>query len=259
MKKVIVIIIVGMLLSCTTQRKKIKKKKEDPLSKIKSEKLVSLASDSINRKKYKEAKKYIKVLENRDNVDFSTEMLKGRYNYTQGKYKKSKSIFRNLYKNYPKNKNVNFYLGLTYYKQNIDNMALKFLYSAYRLGYRSKYLKNTLTKLFMREAKYSQAISFFRNVLDKNRKNAYIRYNLAMAYYYSRSSQDAIDQLKLLKHYSPKYELAYYGLGFIYYNLYRQNNSYKYDAKRYLKKYLSMEDSRGYLKKKARRFLNNIK
>ncbi|TYB30707.1 MAG: tetratricopeptide repeat protein [Candidatus Mcinerneyibacterium aminivorans] len=259
MKKVTAILLIVLIIfGCAKTREEIKEKKETRFSNVETETLISLTRDSLNKEKHKEAKKYLKELDSRNVQTFETKILKSRYFYLKGNHSSSKKILRELYNKYPNNKYVNYYMGLNYDSEKFFSSAVNYYLSAYNNGYRSNYLITRLTTLLMQEGDFSQAINFFHSHLS-NHKNSYMRYNLGMAYYYSGKSRDAIDQLKLLTYRNPDYHLTYYGLGYIYYNLSKNNNYYKSDARKYLKKFINSNSNRKSLKKKAKKYLSSLR
>jgi len=254
------IILIFLIISCTQQKTNVKKEtKVDKFQNVENETLVSLSKDSLKKKKLKEAKEYLSELKEREVNNYDSEILWGRYYYAKNNYNKSKEIFKNLYTKYPRNSLVNYYMGLINNDQKFYSAAVRYFLKAYRNGYRSRSLILKLTDILMREGNYPRAISFFHDHLKNNKKDPYIRYNLAMAYYYSGKTQDGIDQLKLSSYYNKNYPLTYYGLGYIYYNLAKNNSSYKYDARRYLNKFLKLENNRNYLIKRAKKYLKNLR
>ncbi len=260
MKNIIIFIVtIFFIFSCGISKKEIKKEKpsKNKFKNVETKTLISLTRDSLNKKHPDKAKKYLKELDNRNINSFESKLLKGRYFYLKGNYSSSKNILRNLYNKYPNNKYINYYLGLNYDAQKFFSSAVNYYLNAYRNGYSSRYLLTRLTKLLMKEGDYPQAIKFFHSYLSDH-DNSYIRYNLAMAYYYSGKSRDAIDQLKLLTYRDSDYPLTYYGLGFIYYNLAKNNEYYKSDAKKFLKKFISSSSNRKALKKKAKEYLSKL-
>lgn len=254
------IIILFLIFGCAQKKTNVKKEtKVDKFQNVENETLVSLSKDSLKKKKLKEAKEYLSELKEREVNNYDSEILWGRYYYAKNNYKKSKEIFKNLYTKYPRNSLVNYYMGLINEAEKYYGDAVTYFLNAYNYGYKTKSLVLKITDILMREGEYPRAIKFFHNYLDKYKKTPYIRYNLAMAYYYSGKAQDGIDQLKLSSYYNKNYPLTYYGLGYIYYNLAKNNSSYNYDARRYLNKFLKLENNRNYLIKRAKKYLKNLR
>ena len=154
---------------------------------------------------------------------------------------------------------LHYYTGRAYELQNFYSEALSHYRTSYDLGNDNKYIVTKITDLYMRSQKYGEGITFFHNYLVRHETNHYVRYNLALSYFYTNNYNYAIDQLKLIKRYDPQYALAYYGTGFIYYNFFKRtaSSSYKSEAIENLRHFLTMKSS-SYYTGKARSMLYEL-
>lgn len=256
-------IISAFLISCAQKDKLVKKEPIEDMGNIitvDSTTLLSMAQDHYNKEEYTQCGDLLETILDREPENYKARLLKGRLLTSLGDYESALSLLHGLEKEYPRKYDVHYYLGRVYEAQKFNTAALKYYMNSYELGNTNSYLVEKIAILFMREQKFSEAISFFHNYLVRHDKHHYIRYQLAMAYFYTNNYNYAIDQLKLLQRYDAGYSLSYYGLGYIYFEIYErsQNPSYKRLSHENLKHYLTLEPGEGYYSRRARSMMSRL-
>ena len=222
--------------------------------------LLSMARDHYNKEEYTQCSDLLETILDREPDNYKARILKGRLLTSLGDYDSALSLLHGIEKQYPRKYDVHYYLGRVYEVQKFNSAALKYYLNSYELGNTSSYLVEKIAILYMREQKFSEAISFFHNYLVRHDQHHYIRYQLAMAYFYTNNYNNAVDQLKLLQRYDAGYSLSYYGLGYIYFEIYdrSKNPSYKRLSLDNLKQYLTLEPGDGYYSRRARSMISRL-
>jgi len=263
-RKVVLIIFVStFLLSCTQRDKLVKKTPIEDMGNIitvDTTTLLSMALDHYKKKEYTQCGDLLDTILEREPGNYKARLLRGRLLTSLEDYESALSILHGLEKEYPRKYDVHYYLGRIYELQKFNSAALKYYMNSYELGNTSSYLVEKIAILYMREQKFSEALSFFHKYLVRHAKHHYIRYQLAMAYFYTNNYNNAIDQLKLLQRYDSGYSLSYYGLGYIYFEIYNRskNPSYKRLSLENLKHYLTLEPGEGYYSRRARSMISRL-
>jgi len=262
-KLTFVLLISTILFSCAQRDNLVKKEPVEDMGNIitvDSMTLLSMAQDHYNKEEYTQCGDLLETILEREPDNYKARLLKGRLLTSLGDYDSALSLLHSLEKQYPRKYDVHYYLGRIYELQKFNSAALKYYLNSYELGNTSSYLVEKIAILYMREQKFSEAISFFHNYLVRHDRHHYIRYQLAMAYFYTNNYNNAVDQLKLLQRYDAGYSLSYYGLGYIYFEIYdrSKNPSYKRLSLENLKQYLTLEPGDGYYSRRARSMISRL-
>lgn len=251
------------LFSCAQKDRTIVKEPVQDMNDIitvSTETLFSMAEDHYNKEEYSQCEDLLETILERESSHYPSLLLKGRLHISLSQYNEALSLLHQLEKTYPRHYDVHYYLGRAYELQKYNSAALKYYKNSYDLGNTSRFLAEKIANLYMREQNFSAAISYFHNYLVKRDQHHYIRYQLAMAYFYTNNYNNAIDQLKLLQRYDSNYALSYYGLGYIYFEIYQRskNSGYKNLAKENLNHYLKAVPGEGYYSRRARNMLSRL-
>jgi len=262
-KLIIALLISSFLYSCAHKDKLVKKEPIEDMGNIitvDTMTLLSMAQDHYNKEEYTQCSDLLETILDREPDNYKARILKGRLLTSLGDYDSALSLLHGIEKQYPRKYDVHYYLGRVYELQKFNSAALKYYLNSYELGNTSSYLVEKIAILYMREQKFSEAISFFHNYLVRHDQHHYIRYQLAMAYFYTNNYNNAVDQLKLLQRYDAGYSLSYYGLGYIYFEIYdrSKNPSYKRLSLDNLKHYLTLEPGDGYYSRRARSMISRL-
>ena len=264
MKKIFLVLLTTLvMLSCTHKNNVIDTPVPEDINDLRTVEtatLISLAEDHFSKKEYPQCGELLQAVLKREPGNYKAGLLKGRLLTALSEYDEAIQIFKGLLRSFSHKYELHYYMGRTYELRQLYSQALARHLKSYELGNNNKFIAEKITDLYMRNQKYSDSITFFHDYLADHPDNNYIRYNLAMSYFYTNNYNNAVDQLKLIKRYDPEYSLAYYGAGFVYYNIFKRSksDSHRNESVSNLKHYLEAEKNDSYHLSRARRMLNEL-